>query len=127
SHSYDMHLYPPAEPDPDSCRQGILRLHGESEQEYIAALRADIEAFAALYEQNMGHRPNVFAFPYGKHELLAEALLVEYGFKMTFTTQIGANEIVKGLPQSLYGLRRYTVSGEMSGAELIELLSEGEK
>ncbi|MCL1794940.1 MAG: polysaccharide deacetylase family protein [Oscillospiraceae bacterium] len=125
SHSYDMHLYPPAEPDPDSCRQGILRLHGESEQEYIAALRADIEAFAALYEQNMGHRPTAFAFPYGKHELLAEALLLEYGFKMTFTTQIGANEIIKGLPQSLYGLCRYTVSGEMSGAELIELLSEG--
>lgn len=125
SHSFDMHLYPPAEPDPELCREGILRLAGESEEDYIAALRRDIESFIDIYEKNMGYRPVVFAFPYGKHEKLAEALLFEYGFKMTFTTQIGSNEIIKGLPQSLYGLHRYTVSGEMSGDDLIELLSGG--
>jgi len=125
AHSYDMHLYPPAEPDPEACRRGILRLPDESEEEYIAALRADIEAYIGAYEQNMGCRPVVFAFPYGKHEQLAEVLLFEYGFKMTFTTVNGSNEIIKGLPQSLYGLSRYTASGEMSGEDLVWLLSEG--
>jgi peptidoglycan/xylan/chitin deacetylase (PgdA/CDA1 family) len=124
SHSFDMHLYPPAEPDPENCREGILKLKKESEDEYIAALRYDIETFIDIYEKNMGYRPSVFAFPYGKHEQLAEALLLEYGFKMTFTTMTGTNEIIKGLPQSLYGLRRYTVSGEMSGFELVELLNQ---
>ena len=125
SHSFDMHAYPPAEPDPDACREGILQQSGESEENYIASLRRDTETFIDIYEQNMGYRPFVFAFPYGKHDTLAEVLLLEYGFKMTFTTQTGSNEIIKGLPQSLYGLRRYTVSGEMSGNDLVELLSKG--
>ena len=124
-HTYDMHIYPPAEPDPDSCRQGITRLPGESEQDYIAALRSDIETFFYIYENNLGELPVAFAFPYGKHEQTAEAILLDYGFKITFTTQPGANEIIKGLPQSLYGLCRYTASGAWSGGELLDILSDG--
>ena len=123
SHSYDMHLYPPAEPNPEACREGVLRMPGESEKRYIAALRYDIESFVDLYEQNMGYSPVAFAFPYGKHQQLAEALLLEYGFKITFDTKAGNNDIIKGLPQSLYGLLRYTVSGAMSGEDLIRLIS----
>ena len=117
-HSYDMHVYPPSE----ATRDGILRLPGESEEDYIAALRKDTEAFIDVYEKNMGTRPSAFAFPYGKHEKLAEAILLEYGFKVTFTTNSGPNEIIKGLPQSLYGLNRYTVSGDMSGEDLLKLI-----
>jgi peptidoglycan/xylan/chitin deacetylase (PgdA/CDA1 family) len=123
SHSFDMHLYALAEPDPEACREGLLRMPGEGEEDYIKALRKDIEAFVDAYKQNMGQSPLVFAFPYGKYEPIAEVLLLEYGFKITFSTMPGPNDIIKGLPQSLYGLRRYTVSGEMSGDDLIDLLS----
>jgi len=123
AHTYDMHLYPPAEPDPETCRQGVLQLADETEEEYITALRYDIEKFIEIYKENMGTTPTAFAFPYGKNEKLAEALLAEYGYKITFTTESGQNEIIKGLPQSLYGLNRYTVSGAMTGEDLINLIN----
>ena len=126
AHSYDMHLYPPAEPEPEACREGVLRMPRETESHYIAALREDIGTFVRDYEQGMGSRPLVYAYPYGKYEKLADAMILEYGFKISFITEAGRNEIIKGLPQSLYRLLRYTVSGEMSGEDLVTLLEEGE-
>jgi len=122
SHTYDLHLVPEFEKGPGYIRQGVLPLPGEPEDDYIAVFRHDTEAFIIEYEKNLGDRPQAFSFPYGKYTKLAEALLAEYGFKITFTTQPGPNEIVKGLPQSLYGLNRYTVSGAMSGDDLLKLL-----
>ncbi|MCL1835250.1 MAG: polysaccharide deacetylase family protein [Oscillospiraceae bacterium] len=126
SHSYSMHLYPrPEEPGPETGRDGMGKYGAESEDEYIAALRADISAFNEAYSRNMGELPAALAFPYGVYTQLTEAILVEYGYKVTFTTMPGRNEILKGLPQTLYGLNRYTISGELTGDELIELLSTG--
>jgi peptidoglycan/xylan/chitin deacetylase (PgdA/CDA1 family) len=122
SHSYDMHLYPPFEPNPESCRDGMARLPGESEKDYIAALRQDIESYINLYEQKMGKRLEIFSFPSGKYNNYIEVLLCEYGIKATFTLKDGENEILKGLPQSLYGLNRCTVSGAMSADDLLRLL-----
>lgn len=122
SHSFDMHLYAPFEPDPELCRVGMGRRSDESEDEYIAALRHDIEKFIEVYEKNMKKRPEILSFPAGEYEQLTEVILCEYGFKATFGITGGENEILKGLPQTLYGLNRYTVSGAMSANDLLELL-----
>ena len=123
-HSFDMHLYPtPASPGPEEGRYGMQRYPGEPEADYIAAIRYDTESFNAAYEQHLGSQPVSLAFPYGAYAQLTEELLREYGYKVTFTTKPGVNEILKGLPQTLYGLNRRTVSGTMTGAELIAMLA----
>ena len=50
-------------------------------------------------------------------------VLLENGFDITFTTQPGTNTLVRGLPQSLLGLKRYTVGEDTTPEALLALAS----
>ena len=120
SHSYDMHQVEAYETPP--FRIGIMPMEGESEDEYIAAFKADFERSAAQIENMTGARPFVFSYPYGRSTDLSEKLLRECGVKVTLTIKKGPNYVKRNNPDSLYRLKRYNVSGNMSAAELLAMI-----
>jgi peptidoglycan/xylan/chitin deacetylase (PgdA/CDA1 family) len=120
SHSYDMHNS--KELDPEDYRRGVYQKPGESEEEYIAKFRADVEASRSAIEDALGTRVTVYTYPFGYYTQLSEVLLSEMGIKVTLTVEQGINVIVKGLPQSLRALKRCTVGEDMSPVELLDYL-----
>lgn len=122
SHSYDMHQVESL--DGADCRSGVLQMPGESEQAYLAALRADYTASAEqLAPATAGDRARVFTYPYGRYSELAEVALAELGVDATVTTEAGVAEIVRGLPQSLRCMKRLTVTN-MDPQALLALMEQ---
>ncbi|MDD2495174.1 MAG: hypothetical protein PHE29_08280 [Tissierellia bacterium] len=52
-----------------------------------------------------------------------ETLLSLLGVKSTVTTETGVNAIIKGIPQSLYGLKRINIYKDMPDKNLVDLIS----
>ena len=93
SHTYDMHQWAPF-------------------------LRADITRSMDEIESALGETPLALAYPGGAWDELAQAMLNELGVKMTFSTEVGMNTVIKGLPQSLYALKRYNINGDTTDEAL---------
>ena len=121
SHSYDMHQA--AAVDGEDCRQGVLRISGESEPDYIETLTADYLRSKAQIQSVLNVPCNVFTYPYGLCDTLSEVVLHGLGVEVTVTTNYGINVIIKGIPQSLYQLKRIGVGGGMTADELLRTLS----
>lgn len=122
SHTYDMHQV--AELDGEDCRQGALRMSGESESDYIEALTADYSRAKAQIQSVLDVPCSVLTYPYGFYDTLSEVVLHSLGVEVTTTTVPGVNVIIKGIPQSLYQLKRIGVSGGVTADELLQTLSE---
>lgn len=120
SHSYDMHQS--ASLDGEDCRQGVLPLAGESEEDYIAALTADFLRSKEQLESGLGVEITAFAYPGGHYCETAEIVLHDLGVQVTLTIHPGTNDVIRGIPQSLYQLRRNWITDDMSGQDLIDLL-----
>lgn len=120
SHSYDMHQDSSIEPGP--FRFGVLRMSGESLDDYIEAFNKDFEESAAQIESISGERPFVYSYPFGECNKLTEKLLLEDGVKVTLTTKKGSNIVTRGSPKSLFGLRRYNVFGNMTADRLLSMI-----
>ncbi len=120
SHSFDMHNSQKL--DTERYRQGVLKMKGEKEAEYIEAFRADYEASRHQIEGALGTKVTTYAYPFGIHTYFTEVLLWEEGIKVTLTVEEGMNTLVKGLPQSLLGLRRYTVGCDTTPEQLVDYL-----
>ena len=120
-HTYDMHQWQDYEQG--VARETISMLEGESEEDYIAVFRNDFEIFQKKLEANTESQVFAFSYPKGEYNTLAAVLLNEAGITVTVTTEPGTNTVIKGLPQSLLGLYRYSVNGNMSAAQLLDLIS----
>ena len=118
THSYDMHQV--ASLDGEDCREGVLQRDGESEEAYIDALTEDYLLAREQLTQALGEVCPVYTYPYGYRSTLSEVVLHSLGVQVTVTTEAGANQLVKGIPQSLYQLRRINVSGGMTAETLLE-------
>ena len=121
SHTFDMHQS--SELD-NPCRNGVLPIDGESESAYIAAFSEDIARSQSQIEAVTGDAVIAFSFPGGVRDTLADVLLWEAGIRITFVTQTGVNTIVKGLPQSLLGLKRFNIEGGVTGGQLLEMIEK---
>ncbi len=117
SHGWDIHEVEGRDPAP--IRRGILPREGESEADYIAYLRRDCEKMNEELGAVLGHRFEIFSYPYGLTCPLADVILASEGIRVSFTTAEGGNTIIRGLPQSLYGLRRINAP-DYTGEELVE-------
>ena len=118
THSYDMHQVPSL--DGENCRDGVLQKAGESEQAYVEALTRDYQMAVEQLEAVLDEVCPVYTYPNGLYSQLSEVVLQELGVQVTVTTQNGANQLIKGVDQSLYQLRRITVEGGLTAQGLLE-------
>ena len=118
THSYDMHQV--ASLDGENCRQGVLQMEGEREEAYIAALTEDYTKAQQQLTDVLGEVCPVYTYPYGFSSILSEVVLHDLGVQVTVTTEYGANQLLKGVPQSLYQLRRINVEGSLAADTLLD-------
>ncbi len=120
SHTYDMHQS--EEYEIGNARTTVARFEGESEQDYINALRVDIRKSISQLETITREKVNVLAYPQGYYNITAQRIFAEEGIQVTLTTEPGNNTVIRGLPQSLMGMRRYTVSESVTPEALLEMI-----
>lgn len=126
SHTYDMHQYADYETT-SAVRYSAVQLPEESEQDYVAALTADLQTFRETYEQNTGRTVYALAYPHGDFTTLSEVLIHDAGIPVTFCIETSQrNTLVKGLPQTLYALCRLDVNESLSDEALLEYLADRE-
>ena len=121
SHTYDMHQSTQLDEAP--VRVSAVPLEGESEADFMAAFRSDMERSMEEILEGTGEPVTALAYPNGAYTTLGQALCRELGLKATFTTENRTNVLIKGLPQCLYGMGRYNVE-EISGEELLALIEK---
>ena len=122
SHTYDMHQS--ATLEPGVARESVEPLEGETEADFIAAMRDDFGKNRALIADMTGSAPFALAYPKGVYSELTQAVAVEEGIVVTLTSDPGVNTLVRGLPQSLLALRRNGVNEDVSVEQLLALLGE---
>lgn len=121
SHTYDMHQWEPFETG-DKIRRSLLPLEGESEEEYRAAVIADLTYYNELRIQEMGEGFQVLAYPGGDYnELSEEVIHQEVGIPVTVTSiEGGVNTVKRGEPESLYAMYRWNITNDVTGEQLLE-------
>ncbi len=100
SHSWALHRLKGA--------QGVKRRRGESAEAYGERLKNDLKRLSDKLEEITGKRPTAFAYPFGAFSDISSDALQDIGFQVTMTSTEGVNTLVKGDPDSLIHLDRYT-------------------
>lgn len=120
SHTYDMHQS--SDYESGKARENILKLDGESETAYVEALGADVQALKECIEPVTGEKVDALAYPKGAYDDLAATVLAENGILVTFTTETGGNTVLKGVPQTLYGMHRFAVYENTTPEQLLSMI-----
>ena len=119
SHTYDMHR---SENYEKNARYDMGQLAGETEEEYIDTVREDLimsrEFLESLREDNV----LALSYPKGKITDNAARIAVEEGYTVTFSTNWGMQELVRGLGQSLYAVKRNHISNDVTAERLLEIV-----
>lgn len=128
SHTFDMHQWKPFELDrgveENKIRENILKFDSEKEDEYIKVLTDDVNTMNKLFNDNLNYSVSALSYPSGKHDKLSEVVLSQNKIKATVTIEEGTNVIIKGLPQSLYTLKRNNIEEGTNLNILFEYLSK---
>ena len=97
-HSYDLHCI-------SDGVQGVQKKNGETENEYSARLRRDIEAFRSLMHDGANAQVSCFTYPFGAKSEGTEKIIREEGF----TAAMDCEEKPTALssPEELYHIHRY--------------------
>ena len=126
SHTYDMHQTEEYEQHLPA-REIITPFEGETQEEYAAALKADIQLQNETFQRFGLPIPYALAFPKGAHETICDVILKENGYRCTVTTdETRINTIVRGLPQSLIDLGRLNVGPETTDEQILNYLKQSE-
>lgn len=123
SHSYDMHQSEKLE-EISPVRVNVKRFENESEKDYIKAFNSDFSAEDSIIKKITGKNIHSFSYPTGYYSKETETLLGLLGVKSTVTTEPGVNTVIKGIPQSLFGLKRINIYRDMPDENLIDLISK---
>lgn len=123
SHTYDLHQSRFLEQGPE-VRENLRKLPTDTDEKYVAVVRNDTRRFADFYRTAVGGEADVFSYPRGAVTDEAAAVLREEGFTVTLTSERGVNTVVRGLPRSLIGMKRFNVSGELTASQLLELIEQ---
>lgn len=124
SHTYDLHQWPPFE-EGGAVRPSVLPLEGESEADYSAVLRQDLAQYEAERRAELGEGFCALAYPGGYYDTLAEVLVHQSGIPVTLSCRTDSrNTLVRGLPQSLYALCRWTITEQTTSEMLLEIVGQ---
>ena len=116
NHTYNMHNYNP--------RFGMSQKQGETDEQYVEAIRQDVGALQRILYESTGKMCRVLAYPFGKYNSITEQTLVSMGFRMMFTCNEGVSVITKYKPESLYKLKRINRSGQYDTATVINKIAK---
>lgn len=122
SHSFDMHQSETLEQG-SNVRKNVKRFENEREKDYINVFNDDFIFENDIINKITNEKIHSFSYPTGYHDQETEALLGLQEVKSTLTTQEGINTVIKGLPQSLFGLKRINIYRDMPDESLIKLIS----
>ena len=116
NHTYGMHS--------ESPRAGCMRRFSETEEDYRAALSADVLRLnGRLSERGVDCR--AFAYPFGRISPEADGILKDLGFKLTLTCYEHMNVIERGDGAALLSLGRFNrPSGENSATFFARVLKD---
>jgi len=114
SHTYDLHKGIRGNPQGNSEPAVTTRLYKgdqgyESETAYRLRLRADLAQNSSTLERQLGRRPRVVIWPYGRYNQTAAAVASELGMPVGLSLDDGANS--GSVP--LTALRRILMTQEM--------------
>lgn len=124
SHTYDMHQWAAYE-NSKQVRPNILPLSGETEQQYISALKNDFKKQQELLNQAGAGNIEAVAYPYGTYNAVSEAVLKSLGVKITLSTDRNhINSIIKGVPQSLFLMGRLSINDDLTEEEILAYLGQ---
>lgn len=103
SHSYDLHKGVPGNPQGNMLPAAIARIFDpktqryETEAQYRGRIREDLRANSELLERELGRRPRVMVWPYGRYSQQAMAIAAAEGMSINFTLEDDAPPQVSGL------------------------------
>ncbi len=120
SHTYDMHQSEELEEN-TPVRITVERFEGESEEDYINAFISDFMKGNDVIKKATSKDIHSFSYPRGRYSTETEVLLHSMNVTSTVTIESGVNTVIKGLPQSLYALKRISVYRDMPDDELLQL------
>ena len=120
SHSFNLH---PLASDTFHGRKGMLRMKGESGEDYRQALLDD-DALARQQREEDGIAAglNALAFPFGYYDMELDGVLKEAGYAATFTIDERINRLNVGDESGLRMMGRFNVTDRVSGGELVDRL-----
>ena len=119
SHTYDMHR---SENYEKNARYDMGQLAGETEEEYIDTVREDLIMSREFLERLREDNVLALSYPKGKITDNAARIAVEEGYTVTFSTNWGVQELVRGLGQSLYAVKRNHISNDVTAERLLEIV-----
>jgi biofilm PGA synthesis lipoprotein PgaB len=120
SHSYDLHRGIVANPQGNLEPALTSRLYDANTADYeddaahLARVRADLTRNRDLLERQLGVRPRVLVWPFGRYHQPAAAIARELGMPVTLTLEGGINRT-----DALERIRRYLVPGDLKLADLL--------
>ena len=112
NHTYNMHKYSP--------RFGIGKLPGESDEEYERALFNDFSRLHEKIKSECGYSMTTFAYPFGKYTKIAEQVLKNLGYTLTFTCNEGVSKVTFNQPDSCFYIRRINMDGKADSSALLQ-------
>lgn len=119
-HTYNLHQrrslpLPMTSPLGTITGNGVLRYWNESLPFYVSRFTEDVNEGSSLIQKHVGKAADIFAYPYGYHDDVSEAILKAQGFKATLTITEG----ISNLKQSPYGLMRINAPSAPHSQDLI--------
>lgn len=119
SHTFDMHQL---ESYGYSGRDGVLKMDGESEEDYRQAILEDFKLARERRGNTVTSDLIALAYPFGYYDLEADTLEKEAGYEVTFTIDERINRLRIGDESCLRLMGRFNVTDSTSGEDLVDRL-----
>ena len=116
SHTYDLHRVEGLDKE---YRNGASKLPGESESEFAKMFLDDITKSKQEIETGVGNGVIALSYPQGIHSPVTDAVVGKAGYHITVTVEDGMSQLVRGVKQSLYGLKRFGMYQSITAEDLI--------
>lgn len=121
SHTYDFHR---VKLDGKEYRNGATQRAGESDKKFAELFISDIQKSRDDIYNNLDKEVLYLSYPQGVHSVLTDVCVKEAGIKATVTVDEGENTLIKGIPQTLYNLKRVGIFEETVGDAFIQRISQ---